>query len=81
MQCSVGKHEKGPFRYENVTIPKLVDWRQRDIVGPIKDQVCIDLRSSDITPALYKCLPPRNSVRPSQMLHIPDLLMAFSWST
>ena len=37
--CSAGKHEKEPFRYENVTLPKHVDWRLRDIVGPIKDQV------------------------------------------
>ena len=48
MQCSVGKLEKGPFRYENVTIPKLVDWRLRDIVGPIKDQVCIDTEIFDM---------------------------------
>ena len=28
-----------PYRYENVPVPAAVDWREKDIVGPIKDQV------------------------------------------
>ena len=36
--CSAGKKEKARYRYENVVAPKAVDWRTKDIVGPIKNQ-------------------------------------------
>ena len=35
--CSASKRK--PYRYENVPVPAAVDWREKGIVGPIKDQV------------------------------------------
>lgn len=35
---SAGKQGKGGYRYEHVVPPKEVDWRTRDVVGPIKNQ-------------------------------------------
>jgi hypothetical protein len=35
---SAGKKGKGGYRYEHVVPPKEVDWRTRDVVGPIKNQ-------------------------------------------
>ena len=36
--CRAGKHGKAPYRYENVTLPKAVDWTTKGIVGPVKNQ-------------------------------------------
>ncbi|KAK9917802.1 hypothetical protein WJX75_008442 [Coccomyxa subellipsoidea] len=35
---TAGKKGKGGYRYEHVVPPKEVDWRTRDVVGPIKNQ-------------------------------------------
>lgn len=38
--CSVKteKHKPAPYRYEQLQSAAAVDWRPKDIVGPIKDQ-------------------------------------------
>ena len=35
---SAGKKKEGAYRYENIVPPAHVDWRAKDIVGPIKNQ-------------------------------------------
>lgn len=35
---SAGKKKEGPYRYENIVPPAHVDWREKEIVGPIKNQ-------------------------------------------
>ncbi|CAL8465129.1 g4664 [Coccomyxa elongata] len=35
---SAGKKKEGPYKYENIVPPAHVDWREKDIVGPIKNQ-------------------------------------------
>lgn len=36
--CSSGKKKEGPYKYENIIPPAEVDWRTKDVVGPIKNQ-------------------------------------------
>lgn len=35
---SASKKKEGPYKYENITPPAHADWREKDIIGPIKDQ-------------------------------------------
>ena len=36
--CRAGKKERQAYRYEHVQPPALVDWRPKNVIGPIKDQ-------------------------------------------
>ena len=36
--CRVGKKGRQAYRYEHVHPPASVDWRSKNIIGPIKDQ-------------------------------------------
>ena len=38
MILRAGKHGKEPYRYENITPPKAVDWTTKGTVGPVKNQ-------------------------------------------
>ncbi len=38
LTCRAGKHGEEPYRYENVTPPKSVDWTTKGVVGPVKNQ-------------------------------------------